>query len=116
MYSQLLDAWKKNVAKVRRIMLEGVQDHIVSNPHGNETPYAMWKDLIYLFQNSSDRRKLVMKEKIINIKMENGDTIPKYLTKLTQCRDELGSVGVIVSQADLVSLTLLSLPKSWHSY
>ena len=27
----LLDAWKKKVAKTRRILLEGVKDHIVSS-------------------------------------------------------------------------------------
>ena len=45
-----------------------------------------------------------------------GDSIPKYLTKFVQCRDELGSVGIIVANDDLVSLALLELPKSWHSY
>ena len=39
--AQNLDAWKKNVAKARRILLEGVQDHIVSNIHVKETPYVM---------------------------------------------------------------------------
>ena len=33
--AQLLDAWKKNVAKARSILLEGVRDHILSNLHGN---------------------------------------------------------------------------------
>ena len=42
--------------------------------------------------------------------------MPRYLTKFTQCRDELGSVGVTVNDEDLVSLALLGLPKSWHSY
>jgi hypothetical protein len=40
-----LDAWKKKVAKARRIMLEGVRDHIVSSLHGKTTPHAMWKVL-----------------------------------------------------------------------
>ena len=48
--------------------------------------------------------------------MEKGETIPKYLTKFTQCRDELGSVGITVVEDDMVSLALLGLPKSWHSY
>ena len=48
--------------------------------------------------------------------MEKGETIPKYLTKFTQCRDELGSVGITVAKEDMVSLSLLGLPKSWHSY
>ena len=29
-----IDAWKNKVEKVRRIMLEGLQDHIVSSLHG----------------------------------------------------------------------------------
>lgn len=29
--------WNKSVAKERRIILEGVRDHIVSNLHGKET-------------------------------------------------------------------------------
>ena len=42
--------------------------------------------------------------------------MPKYLMRFTQCRDELGSVGVTVDDEDVVSLALLGLPKSWHSY
>jgi hypothetical protein len=48
--------------------------------------------------------------------MEKGDSIPKYLMKFVQCRNELGSVGIKVVDDDLVSLSLLGLPKSWHSY
>jgi len=76
----------------------------------------MWKVLKDLFQNSSDHRKLALKDKLRKIKMEKGDTIPKYLTKFVQCRDEIGSVGIKVVADDLVSLSLLGLPKSWHCY
>ena len=36
-----LDAWKKKVKKCRRILLEGVKDHIVSKIHGKATPFLM---------------------------------------------------------------------------
>jgi len=71
------------VAKVRRITLEGVRYHFVSNLHGKETPFATWNSLIDLFQNNNDHRKLELKEKLGKIKMEKGDTIPKYFTKFT---------------------------------
>ena len=48
--------------------------------------------------------------------MEKSDTIPKYLTKFVQCRDELGSVGITVADDDLVILARFGLRKSWHSY
>ena len=69
-----------------------------------------------LFQNKIDHRNLELKDKLRNIKMEKGNSIPKYLNKFTHCQDELGSVGIIVAKDGMVSLTLLGLSKSWHSY
>ena len=76
----------------------------------------MWKAFTDLFHSKSDQRKLALKDKLRNIKMEKGESIAKYLTKFTQCRDELGSVGVTVEDEDMVDLALLGLPKAWHSY
>eukprot|EP00253_Pinus_taeda_P015796 PITA_15796 len=111
-----VEAWQKKTEKCRRILLEGMKDYIVSSLHGMASPYLMWKVLTDLFQSKSNQTKLVLKDKLRNIKCENGENIPKYLTKFTQCRDELGSVGVTVDDEDLVRLALLGLPKSWHSY
>eukprot|EP00253_Pinus_taeda_P025955 PITA_25955 len=108
--------WQKKIAKCRRILLEGMRDHIVSSLHGKASPFFMWKALTDLYQSKSDKMKLALKDKLINIKCENGDNMPQYLTKFTQCRDELGSVGVNVNDEDLVSLALIGLLKSWHSY
>ena len=76
-----LDAWQNKVAKARRILLEGVRDHIVSSLHGKATPNAMWKSLTDMFQSNSDHRKLALKDKLRKIKMEKGDTIPKHFKK-----------------------------------
>jgi len=69
-----------------------------------------------LFQNNIDHRKLALKDKLRKIKMEKSDYIPKYLTKCTQCRDELGSVMITIAKYSLVSLALLRIPKRWHGY
>ena len=96
--------------------MEGVKDHIVSSLHAKATPFAIWKALKDLFQSRSDQRKSALKDKLRKIKMEKGDSIPKYLTKFFHCRDELGSVGITVDDDELVRLALLGLPKSWHIY
>ena len=88
----------------------------MSSLHGKASPFLMWKDLTDLFQSKGDQRKLALKDKLRKIKMEKYDSIPKYLTKFVQCRDEPGSVGVTIDEEDLVRLALLGLPKSWHSY
>jgi len=72
----------------------------------------MWKTLKDLCQNSSDQRKLPLKDKLQKIKCEKGDTISTYMNKLTTCRDELGSVGIMTVDDDMVNPALLDLPKS----
>lgn len=69
-----------------------------------------------MFENKSDHMKLALKENIRKMKMEKGDTIQKYMTKFTQCRDELGGANVIVGKDDMAILSLLVLPKSCHNY
>ena len=96
--SQLLDAWQKKVAKARRILLEGVRDHIVSSPHGKEAPYDMWKALKDMFQINNEHRKLALKDKLKKIKMEKGDTIEKYLTKLDRKSTRLNSSHLTASR------------------
>ena len=76
-----VEAWQKKTTKCRRILLEGVKNHIVSSLHGKYSPYLMWKALTDLFQSKSDQRKLALKDKLRNIKMEKGDSMPKYLMK-----------------------------------
>ena len=49
-----LDALQKKVEKCRRILLEGMKDHIVSSLHGKATSFLMWKALKYLFQSRSN--------------------------------------------------------------
>ena len=114
--AQELLEWKKCVAKARWIISEGVRYHIVLSLHGKDTPFSMWKTLKDLYQNSSDQRKLALKDKLQRVKMEKGDTISTYLNKLGTCRDELGSVGITTVDDDIVSLALLGLPKIWNSY
>ena len=72
--------------------------------------------MIGLYQNKSDQRKLALKDKIQKFKMEKGHMNSKCLTKFTQCCDELGSVGIIVAEEYMVSLSLLGILKSWHGY
>ena len=74
-YATNLVALQKKVAKARRILLEGVQDHIVSSLHGKSTPYAMWKALTDPFRSNNDHRNLALKHKLRKINMEKGDSM-----------------------------------------
>eukprot|EP00253_Pinus_taeda_P021624 PITA_21624 len=61
----------------------------------------MWKTLKDLYQNSSNQRKLALKDKLQRIKVEKGDIISTYMNKLTSYKDELSSAGITTVNDDM---------------
>ena len=66
----------------------------------------MWSALTELFQSSNENRKMVLREKLKSIKMVKGEVCMAYLTRISQVRDELAAVGVVVTGLELVRTTL----------
>lgn len=97
--AQHMTQWKKDTAKVRRMILEGVRDHIVPKFHGNETPFHMWKNLSDMFERNSNDQKHCLNKKFRNIQIGKDEPIVTYLSRFDQVRDELGSVGETVPLA-----------------
>jgi len=56
---------------------------MVFNLHEKETPFAMWKTLIDLFQRNSDAKKLEMRNKIRNIQMGKNEIVVQYVSRFT---------------------------------
>lgn len=48
--------------------------------------------------------------------MGKDDHIVTYIFRFAQVRNELGGVGEIIPSSNMVSLSLLGLLKSWHSF
>jgi len=69
---------------VRRIILEGIKDHIIPHLCEKKTTYEMFKAILDLYQGSSDARKLALKENLRSIRMSKDEPIITYLSKFTQ--------------------------------
>lgn len=65
--AQALSQWNKDTIRAKRIILEGVIDHVVSNLKEKETHFSMWKNLIDLFHSNNADRKLALTDKIKSI-------------------------------------------------
>eukprot|EP00253_Pinus_taeda_P027749 PITA_27749 len=63
----------------------------------------MWTALSNLYQSTNENRKMVLKEKLKNIKMGN-DSAAGYFTKITNVRDELAAIGEAIPPTELVRI------------
>ena len=106
----------KKDAKAKRIILEEVKDHIIPHLSSKKTAKEMWSAIIGLYQSTSEARKLVLRDKLRNIKMAKSEPVVSYLTRFTQFKDELARVGETVPDKDMVSFALSEFPKSWENF
>jgi hypothetical protein len=59
---------------------------------------------------------MVLRERMRSTKMEKGESVVQYLTRLTQIMDELVAVGTKIGDFELVRVALNGFSKSWHMF
>ena len=59
---------------------------------------------------------MVLREKLKTIKMGKNDSATGYLTKITNVRDALTTVGEIIPNTELVRIAVNGLPTSWLNF
>lgn len=112
--AQLTEYNKKN-NKGKRLILDGVTDHCIPHVRGKRNAHEMWTALSNLYQSTNENRKMVLKEKLKNIKMGN-DSAARYLTKITNVRDELAAIRKDIPPTDLVWIAMNGFPHSWINF
>ena len=79
----LLAAFNKKDIKAIRIILDAVKDHVIPHISAKDHAHEMWSALIGLFESTNENRKMVLREKLKNIKMVKGEVCTTYLTRIS---------------------------------
>jgi hypothetical protein len=107
---QLATHTKKDV-KARRILVDGVKDHIIPHLSSKKSAKEVWEALIKLYQSDNQSKKMLLREKLRSTKMAKGESVVTYLTKFTWIQDELVVVGETVDETKLVRTALNGFTK-----
>ena len=112
----LLATYTKKNIKAKIIILDAIKDHVIPHVTGKSNAYEMWDSLTKLYQSSNENRKMLLRKKLKGIKMTKAENVTTYLTKITQVRDELGAVGEVVVDSELVRTALNGVTKQWTAF
>ena len=88
-----LKAYKKNMAKAKRLILDRVRDHVVCHITCKGMAKEMCDALDTLYQGSSEQLKMYFQEKIWSMRMYKGEHINPFLAKLQETKDQLAAAG-----------------------
>ena len=85
--------WRKNDAKARRILVDSVRDHLVSQILKKTTTRNMFKTLKKILEHSSINVTLTLRNQLSNMKMTKSEDIASHFMRITELRDKLKSSG-----------------------
>lgn len=69
-----------------------------------------------LYQDPPENRRMILKEKLRMTKMQKGESVTFYLTRVQAVRDELATVGEKLVDSELVWVTLNGFTKEWGTF
>ena len=102
--------------KVQRIILDGAKDHLIPYLEKKKTAKYMWDTLTKLFEAKNENRKMTLKYKLHRITMKSDEGVASYLTRVTQVKDELSSVGETIPDSELMRIALKGFTKKWEAF
>ena len=76
---------------------------------------ALWVKLGTLYQSKSLVNKLLLRKKLYNLRMRDGDSVTENLNAFNTMVSKLSSVDIKISDEDKCISLLCSLPDSWDS-
>jgi hypothetical protein len=111
-----LDLHEFKEAISKRIILDGVKDHLIPHLAKKKTTKEMWDALKKLFKMKNENRKMALKAKLHDTKMGKEESVSSYLTQVAQVKDELAAVGEVILDSKLVRIALNGFTKDWEVF
>ena len=90
------------MAKEKTLILNGVRDHVVSHIIVKYISQQMWEALATMYEGPSKKWNMYLEEKLRCMRMQKGEHIELFLTRLQDVQDHLASVGSTPQPTKLV--------------
>lgn len=108
--------WKRRNNKAKKIIIDSVKDHILPSIARLPKAYEVFETIKNTYEVNNASRMLTLKQQLLNIKMNKDDTISTYLSRISEVKDQLQTIGNEVDDQEISLIALRGLPISWESY
>jgi hypothetical protein len=111
-----LDVHEGKEVEAQRLILDGVKNSLIPHLAEKKTAYEMWETLKNLYEAKNENRKMALKDKLHDTKMAKDESVASYLTRVAQVKDELATIGEVISNSELVRIALKGFTKEWEVF
>jgi hypothetical protein len=93
-----------------------VKDRIIPHIRETTTSAATWTTLKALYETSNTNHIFFLKNKLLGIKMDGNEYVSSLLGRIKEVKDKLVNIGEIVSNTNLVTITLNGILEDYHMF
>ncbi|XP_057248658.1 retrovirus-related Pol polyprotein from transposon TNT 1-94 isoform X1 [Beta vulgaris subsp. vulgaris] len=93
-----------------------LEDDIITEVAEEETASDLWLKLESLYMTKSLTNKLMMKQRLFSLRMQEGTSLRDHLDKLNTILLDLRNIDVKVDDEDAALILLVSLPISYENF
>jgi hypothetical protein len=76
-----------------RIIAESIKDHLIPQVASKNTPKEMIDALTRLYEGRNINWKMNLRTQLKNTKMQKGETIHDYFSRISQFKEQLEAIG-----------------------
>jgi hypothetical protein len=110
-----IDDWKNLDQKAKSTIRLCLPDSILLNVSREALTKELWDELGNFYQSKSLVNKPLLRKKMYNLRMRDGDSVRENLNAFNIVVSQLVSVEINISNEDKCINLLCSLPYSWDS-
>ena len=96
------ETFRKSQAKAKRIIFDSVKDSIMPAMTSLMTAKDCMDTLVNLYEKHAPSQKMTLKHKLKYLKMEKGESVASFYSKIAHIRDHILVIGVTVDDDYLV--------------
>jgi hypothetical protein len=108
--------FRRNQEKTKRIIFDSVKDSKIPAMTSLMTAKECMDTLVNLYEKHAPSQKRTLKHKIKYVKMEKGEFVAFFYSRIAQIIDQLLVIGVTVDDDDLVQAIFYGLPSSRETF
>jgi hypothetical protein len=80
------------------------------------TPKEMFDALTRMYEGRNINRKMNLRTQLKNTKMQKGETVQDYFSRVTHFKEQLEEIGDNLDENELIMTTLKDLTRPWDAF
>jgi hypothetical protein len=104
------------MVRAKRIIAYSIKDYLNPQVASKNTSKEMFDSLTKLYEGRNINQKMNLRTRLKNTKMQKGETIHDYFSRISQFKEQPKAIGDTVDEDELIMTTLNGLTRPWDAF